>query len=119
MRWILLLLILLPAPVAIAAEGKVIKVLPLYLDQKGRDSLLPSLYERDAYQAVLRIHPDQRKALRFAVQCKAHKVDWTKTRIVVETRGVEGNTFITKKTERSLPKKTWFSQWQNIDISGK
>src|SRR5436190_23236106 len=88
MRWIIFALALLLTPAVLAGEGKIIKVLPLYLDNKGRDSLLPSLYERDAYQALLRKHVDQRKALRFAVDWKASKVDWTKTRAVVETRGV-------------------------------
>ena len=119
MRWIIFALALVLVPTAFAGEGRVIKVLPLYLDNKGRDSLLPSLYERDAYQALLRKHADQRKALRFAIQWKAHKVDWTKTRLVVETRGVENNAFVNKTSEHRLHKAGWFSKWENIDISGK
>jgi hypothetical protein len=41
----------LPAP---AATGRLMKVLPEYLDAKGLTSLSPSLFERDAYQAILR-----------------------------------------------------------------
>ena len=40
-----------------AAAGRVIKVLPLFLDLKGHDALSPSLYDRDAYQVYLRQHP--------------------------------------------------------------
>ena len=36
---------------AAAATGSVIKVLPQFLDLKGRTALSPSLYDRDAYQA--------------------------------------------------------------------
>ena len=50
-----------------AAEGKIIKVLPHLLDKKGRHTLSPSLYERDAYQAKLRTHPEDISALRFDV----------------------------------------------------
>jgi hypothetical protein len=119
MRWIIFVLALVLAPAVFAGEGKVIKVLPLYLDSKGRDSLLPSLYERDAYQALLRKQTDHRKALRFAVQWKARKVDWTKTKLVVEIRGVEGNTFINKSAEHQIRKGGFFSKWANIDVSGK
>lgn len=121
MRWIIFALTLLLVPAAFAGEGKVIKVLPLYLDSKGRDSLLPSLYERDAYQALLRKHADQRKALRFAVQWKANNVDWSKTRLVVESRGVEASTFVTRKAELPVHKRGFFSKWKwaNLDITGK
>ena len=50
-----LLLGLLPAGrAAEAATGRVLKVLPFYLDAQGRDALSPSLFDRDAYQAQLR-----------------------------------------------------------------
>ncbi|MGZ4962302.1 MAG: hypothetical protein ACXWBP_00395 [Limisphaerales bacterium] len=119
MRWIVFTLLLVIAPATFAGEGRVIKVLPLYLDSKGRDSLQPSLYERDAYQAVLRAHPKQRSALRFAVQWKGRKMDWSKARLVVETRSVQGNEIITHSAEHALDKCGWFSKWENIDISGK
>jgi hypothetical protein len=119
MRRIVFVCLLLAAPALFASEGKVIKVLPLYLDSRGRESLKPSLYERDAYQAVLRKHPDQRKGLRFAVQWKARDVDWATTRVVVETRGVEGDSFITRKLEHPLQKAGRFSHWENVDIGGK
>ena len=57
MRWLMFLLLMMLAPAADAAGGRVYKVLPQYLDQKGRESLTPSLYDRDAHQAYLRIHP--------------------------------------------------------------
>jgi hypothetical protein len=119
MRWTLFLVILLLAPVVRAGEGKVIKVLPLYLNNKGNDSLLPSLYERDAYQAFLRQHPDKRKAIRFAVQWKAREVDTSNLHVVVETRGVQGNSFVTRKIEHSLTKTGTFSKWDHVDVTGK
>jgi hypothetical protein len=55
---------------ATAAEGRIVKVLPHYLDAKGRHTLAPSLYERDAYQAHLRKNPELCKALRFDIHWK-------------------------------------------------
>jgi hypothetical protein len=52
---------------ASAATGKVVKVLPHFLDLQGRHTLSPSLYERDAYQARLRKHPEQRSGMRFDI----------------------------------------------------
>lgn len=61
---ILLLVATLPAS---AATGKIVKVLPHFLDREGRHTLAPSLYERDAYQAQLRQHPEQRSGIRFDI----------------------------------------------------
>ena len=70
MRWLKLLPLLIffsgLTPESEAASAKIIKVLPHLLDRDGRHTLSPSLYERDAYQAILRAHPIQRSALRFA-----------------------------------------------------
>ena len=43
-----------------ASTGRVFKVLPHFLDTNGVHTLSPSLYERDAYQAHLRQHPEKR-----------------------------------------------------------
>ncbi len=62
------------APVPLAAtESKILKVLPHLLDLQGRHSLSPSLYERDAYQAILRKHPDRISALRFDIHWRADR----------------------------------------------
>jgi hypothetical protein len=54
MRWLMLLLLVTLAPAAQAAGPRVYKVLPQFLDVNGRASLTPSLYDRDAYQAIHR-----------------------------------------------------------------
>ena len=58
LRTILLLLaLMLTIPAAHAGSAKVLKVLPHFLDEKGRMALNPSLYARDAYQGYLRQTP--------------------------------------------------------------
>ena len=71
LRFALLFLLAIGAQAETAVSGRVIKVLPLYLDASGRTSVSPSLFERDAYQAQLRSHPTQRSGIEFAVNWKA------------------------------------------------
>jgi hypothetical protein len=101
------------------ATGKVIKVLPQFLDLKGKTSLTPSLYERDAYQAQLRDHPEKRSGMRFYVEWKTKGPVWEPLTIEVELRGI---------AKGDLPKK-WilekrientgglFSHWTEVTLS--
>ena len=77
---------------ASAATGRVVKVLPQYLDLKGRHSLSPSLYDRDAYQAQLRQHPEQVSALRFVVLWRGQTAGGGTLKLRAELRGTaKGN----------------------------
>jgi len=103
---------------AAAATGKVIKVLPQFLDTKGRTSLTPSLYDRDAYQAVLRLHPERRSGMRFYVQWKAKGPVDKGLRLRLELRGgAEGDLPRELVVEENLPPKTgWFSHWAELSL---
>jgi len=117
--WLALLgLLTLTAGTAGAADGKVIKALPQFLDAKGRSALSPSLYERDAYQAYLRKHPAERTALRLAVQWKARGVDWSRVKLRAELRGVLGNSLHTTTLEIPVKKNGLFSNWTDFKIEG-
>jgi hypothetical protein len=96
----------------------VLKVLPQFLDKKGEHALSPSLYERDAYQFYLRIHPAQRAALRLAVQWKAKKVDWTRLKLRAEMRGLEGDSIHALTLEAPVKKNGRFSSWSEVRIEG-
>ena len=105
------------ATAAHAVEGHVFKVLPQYLDEKGRESLTPSLYDRDAYQADLRQHPGKRSALRFAVQWKISRPKAETRKLRVELRGttqgdVPGQTTLELPLERHA-----FSHWDYVVMS--
>lgn len=67
-----------------AGADRVVKVLPHYLDTAGRHALSPSLFERDAYQALLRAHPERRGGLRFDVQWKARRTAGQPRRLRLE-----------------------------------
>jgi hypothetical protein len=109
---------LLSTAVTRADEGKVCKVLPQFLDQKGRQSLSPSLYERDAYQFYLRKHSAQRKALSMAVQYKAKGLDWPKTKLRAELRGLLTNSLSTVTLEEPVKKSGFFANWTEFRITG-
>jgi hypothetical protein len=117
-RHFLILALLLIAPAVWAGEGRVIKVLPQFLDSKGRHALSPSLYERDAYQFILRMSPTKRAALRLAVQWKAKNVDWTKLRLRAEMRGLIDDTLHSVTLEEPAKKTGYFSNWAEFKIEG-
>jgi len=102
-------------------SGRVIKVLPHYLDLEGRHTLSPSLYERDAYQAVLRQHPERRSGIRFDVQWKAHGPSETPLKLRVEVRGSAKGDLPTQTTlEKEIhPGGGWFGHWLSLPLTGE
>ena len=106
-------LCLLATPV-IAAEGKIHKVLPHFMDKEGRHTLSPSLYERDAYQARLRTNPDQRGGLRFDVHWKARKSPALKLR--VDMRGSKNDKATDFRTELPVKPPGIFSRWSALKV---
>jgi hypothetical protein len=109
---------LLSTAAVLASEGRVCKVLPQFLDKKGRQSLSPSLYERDAYQAYLRKHPLQRVSLRVEVLWKARGVDWDKTKLRAELRGLLTNSLQTVTMEEPVKKSGFLGRWAAFTITG-
>ena len=101
-----------------AADAKIIKVLPHYLDLEGRHSLSPSLYERDAYQAVLRRSPDQRSALRFDVQWKAKASQAADLKLRLELRTSKNFMMKPLVLDQAVQKRRWRSSWSSVPISG-
>jgi len=100
-----------------AAEGRIYKVLPQFLDLKGRTSLSPSLYERDAYQAKLRKSPKERSGIAFQIQWKAKVPDTVPLILKVEIRGVaEGALPKETALELAVRQKHWYSHWASIPM---
>lgn len=105
------------ASAAPASSARVLKVLPHFLDLEGRHSLSPSLYERDAYQARLRQHPEQRGGLRFDVHCKSRGL--TNFILRVEMRGAQGKEATAHTLEKVLATKDRFSGWSALSVTGE
>jgi hypothetical protein len=101
-----------------AATGRVIKVLPHFLDLKGRHSLSPSLFERDAYQAHLRQHPEERSTMRFDVQWTTKGGVWEPLKLRLELRGIaQGNLPKQLVLEQPVQPGGWFSHWTGLKLS--
>ena len=103
-----------------AATGRVVKVLPQFLDLKGRNSLSPSLYERDVYQAYLRDHTNQCSGMRFNVQWKIKGQPAAPLKVQVELRGVAQGDF-PKRLVLETPAEPhgWFSHWAVVPLVGQ
>ena len=122
MRALMILLVLLglaaAAQAADAVTGRIVKVLPFFLDQQGRDAISPSLFDCDAYQAHLRERTNEVSALRFDVLWKATKAPDEKIKIAVELRGVGTNSVPKMKTLETNVVPAKFSRWTEIPLAG-
>ncbi len=119
--FVTLLLLGLPAAVLAAdvATGRIVKVLPLFLDLKGRDALSPSLYDRDAYQVYLRRHTNEISAIRIDVLWKAANARDAKLNLRVELRGSgPGNLPCQTGLEQSVTPGL-FGRWTSLTLAGE
>ena len=104
---------------ASAASGRVIKVLPQFLDLKGRHAISPSLYDRDAYQAYLREHTNDISGMRFAIQWKASGASAAPLKLRVEIRGItQGQRPPQTVVEQEVKPRGWFSHWASLPLAG-
>jgi hypothetical protein len=107
-----------PAPPPVAS-GKVVKVLPHFLDLQGRHALSPSLYDRDAYQLELRKHPEKRSGVRFDVLWMGQGATEDAPGVVqVELRGTAKGDLPTEKKLQMTVRLTGSSQWTKLTLAG-
>jgi hypothetical protein len=116
----LLVLLALTLPCG-AATGRVIKVLPFYLDLQGRHTRSPSLFERDVYQAYLLQNPEKRSGMMYDVHWKIKGRAEAPLRLQVELRGMaEGNLPSQTVLEQTVQSGGgWFGHWTGLILSGE
>jgi hypothetical protein len=120
LTWLMLVGWLGVALGAQAATGRVIKVLPQFLDLKGRNSLTPSLYERDVYQAMLRDHTNLCSGMQFVAQYKTKGKPTAPLKLQIELRGVAHGDFPKQLTlETPVEPCGWFSRWVRVLLVGE
>lgn len=118
--WVLLVGWFAAALCAQAATGRVIKVLPQFLDLKGRNSLSPSLYERDVYQADLRDHTNKCSGMCFNVQWKSKGQPAGPLKLRLELRGTAHGDFPKQLViEAPVEPCRRLSRWARINLVGK
>jgi len=119
LRWALLVLLLASLGLdaqAASAKAKVMKVLPHLLDEQGRHTLSPSLYERDAYQALLRRHPEKCSGLRFDVHWSATGTGTAALRLFVEIRGSKEPKPVV--LVQGVERRRWYQRWTPLTLDG-
>jgi hypothetical protein len=99
----------------LGAEAKVIKVLPHWVDFQGRHTLSPSLYERDAYQELLRNHPEKRAGLQFEVFWKISRRVSVPLKIRMELRGAESG--VTETVEAEVRRGFFGRRWSRLILT--
>src|SRR5882762_5832046 len=103
-----------------AATARIMKVLPHFLDLEGRHSVSPSLYDRDAYQAFLRDHPEKRSGIRFDIHWLTRGEQSPSLKLRVELRGIaEGNSLKQLVLEEPVRPAGWFGHWTNLTLKGE
>jgi hypothetical protein len=100
-----------------AATAKIIKTLPHFLDLEGKHTLHPSLFERDAYQAELKRHPDRCSGMRFDVQWKSH--DLKSATVRLEVRGAKTPPRKDEVFEHEVKAGGFFRRWSSLRVEGK
>lgn len=101
----------------LGAEGKVIKVLPHFVDFQGRHTLSPSLYERDAYQELLRDHPEKRAGLQFEVLWKVSRRVSGPLHLKMELRG--GDSGSLEIVEMDVKRGMFGRRWSRVVLDPK
>ena len=104
---------------ASAATGRVIKVLPQFLDLKGRHAVSPSLYDRYAYQAYWGAHTSEVSGMRLAVQWKASGASVDALKLRVEIRGISHGQLPPRIVlEQPVKPGFWFNHWASLPLAG-
>jgi len=104
------------ASAADTATGRVVKVLPLVLDLKGRAALSPSLFDRDAYQAYLRLHTNEISAVRFDVLWSTSHADRDGLKVRLELRGVGPDGLPRQTTLEQAGQPHFFRHWTSLTL---
>jgi hypothetical protein len=120
-RFLMTLFLLISLSAACASDavtGRVVKMLPLFLDLKGRDAVSPSLYDRDAYQFYLRQHTNEVSAIRFDVLWSASNAKDAKLKLRLELRGVGPDNLPRQTTLEQTVTPHFFRHWTSFTIAG-
>jgi hypothetical protein len=101
-----------------AVTGRIVKVLPLFLDLQGHDAISPSLFDRDAYQAFLRQHTNEISAIRFDVLWKASSAKGASLKLRAELRGVGKHGLPRQSALETNVTPHFFRRWTSLTLGG-
>jgi hypothetical protein len=99
--------------------GRVVKVLPLFLDLQGRVALSPSLFDRDDYQFQLLEQTNEISGIRFDVLWKARNAGGLKLKLRVELRGIGAGGLPTQTVLEQTVTPKFFHHWASLTLEGR
>jgi hypothetical protein len=99
-------------------SGRVVKVLPLFLDTNNEVATSPSLFDRDAYQARLRRHSYEISGIRFDVDLRAHNAHGAKLTLRLELRGVGAAGMPTQVDLAAAVRPRFLHHWTSLTLNG-
>ncbi len=115
---ILLLLAGLPAFADGTEKGRIVKMLPLFLDLKGHDAISPSLYDRDAYQAYLHRHTNDISAIRFDILWQVKNPSAAKYNLRIELQGIGAGGKPTRRMLEQEAQPPLLRRWNSLVLGG-
>ena len=118
-KFIFVILLIAAALPASAATGKVVKVLPHFLDLQGRHALSPSLYDRDAYQAQLRKTPEKCSGVRFDILWRGRAESEQFAALRIELRGTAKGNLPSQTTLETEVLITGTGHWAKLTLDGE
>jgi hypothetical protein len=109
-----------PARIPAPPQGHVSKVLPHLLDLQGRHTVSPSLFDRDAYQAYLKQHPEAVSGIRYDVRWRAQRVPENQPILVrLELQGMFEGKFPRQRTlEQTFTGRAAWGEWTGLALTG-
>jgi len=100
--------------------ARILKVLPHFLDLKGRHTVNPSLFDRDAYQFELRRNPELRSGMRMDILWKGLRgTPSAVLNLQVELRGSTAHAQNPVVLRQRVFASSDFSQWTRIPVLGE
>lgn len=112
-------LFLVAGPRAVAAEAKIRKVLPHLMDEKGRISIRPGLFDRDGYQQTLRQSPHRVSGIRFDVQWKAPREKRDELVIRIELRTAKGEPGVITVVQAPTRENHRIGGWSSVTLKAE
>lgn len=106
------------APRTARPEPRLLKVLPHFLDLEGRHTVNPSLFDRDAYQAELRLHPERRSGMRFDILWKPPRGGPYAFDLSLELRGSLAPAAAPVILSARATSRARFTQWTRVPLVG-
>lgn len=117
--WMMLLLLaVLPAFAGGMEKGRIVKMLPLFLNLKGHDAVSPSLYDRDAYQAYLRQHTNEISAIRFDFLWQVENPSAARYKLRIELHGIGEGGKPTRAMLEAEAQPPLLRRWSSITLGG-